>query len=318
MAPSAELDWDIDPYDFADEDLASLLRGDGKKKVDLVASMHMLKLKRLAANLGKTAWNDISSLHVPDKAALGVLHSQIMAQKLHSLNIKFVSALRNNLFGVKPKNGRHGDRLPVQLLYPLLYGTHIDALLQYNEEELDCYLWFDKPWRIPAVKAWTAILRLATSSEGIGTGMFLADLKALIDACAAPDGITAHELDARAEGALKVCDQFTSVCDLKDFIRSCLRAETIKSVVSRGDKIGYAHGQANNWLITKRLEGGGLSLQDTQYALDLAARFKAEETKPTPTPAKTYLTVTADPEQHRREEGARGHAAQLLRNTQGQ
>jgi len=110
---------------------------------------------------------------------------------------------------VKPKNGRHGDRL--QLLYPLLYGTHIDALLQDNEEELDCYLWFDKPWRMPAVKAWAAILRLATSSEGIGTGMFLADLKALIDAFAAPDGITAHELDARAEGVLKVCDQFTSV-----------------------------------------------------------------------------------------------------------
>ena len=102
MAPSAVPDWDIDdPYDFADEDLASLLRGDGKKKVDLVASMHMLKLKRLAANLGKTAWNDISSLHVPDKAALGVLHSQIMAQELRSLNSKFVSALRNNLFGVK-------------------------------------------------------------------------------------------------------------------------------------------------------------------------------------------------------------------------
>ena len=60
MAPSVEPYWDIDPYDFADEDLASLLRGDGKKKVDLMASMHMLKLKRLAANLGKTAWNDIS------------------------------------------------------------------------------------------------------------------------------------------------------------------------------------------------------------------------------------------------------------------
>ena len=36
------------------------------------------------------------------------------------------------------------------------------------------------------------------NSEGIGTGMFLADLKALIDASSAPDGITAHELDARA------------------------------------------------------------------------------------------------------------------------
>ena len=49
--------------------------------------------------------------------------------------------------------------------------------------------------------------------------MFLADLKALIDATSAPDGITAHELDARAEGVLKVCDQFTSVSALKDFIR---------------------------------------------------------------------------------------------------
>jgi len=86
-----------------------------------------------------------------------------------------------------------------------------------------------------------------------------------------PIGISAHELDARAEGVLKVCDQFTSVSTLKDFIRSCLRAEAIKSVAARGDKIGYAHGQAN-----------------------LAARFMAEDSKPTPTPAKTYLTAAAD------------------------
>ena len=144
---------------------------------------------------------------------------------------------------------------------------------------------------MPAVEAWAAILRLATSSEGIGTGMFLADLKALIDASSAPDGITAHELDARAEGVLKVCDQFTSVRALKAFIRSFLRAEAIKSVAAHCDKIGYAHGRANNFLITKRLEGGGLSLKDTQCALDLAARFMAEDSKPTPTPAKTYLTA---------------------------
>ena len=109
-----------------------------------------------------------------------------------------------------------------------------------------------------------------------------------------PIGISAHELDARAEGVLKVCDQFTSVSTLKDFIRSCLRAEAITSVAARGNKIGFAHGQANNFLITKRLEGGGLSLKDTQYALDLAARFMAKDSKPTPTPAKTYLTAAAD------------------------
>jgi len=124
--------------------------------------------------------------------------------------------------------------------------------------------------------------------------MLLADLKALIDASSASDGITAHELDDRAKGVLKVCDQFTSVSALKDFIRSCLRAEAIKSVAARRDKIGYVHGQANNFLITERLEGGSLSLQDTQYALDLAARFMAEVSKPTTIPAKTYLTTAAD------------------------
>ena len=51
---------------------------------------------------------------------------------------------------------------------------------------------------------------------------------------------------------------------------------------------------ANNFFITKRLEGHGLSLKDTQYALDLAARFMAEDSKPTCTPAKTYLTAAAD------------------------
>jgi len=53
---------------------------------------------------------------------------------------------------------------------------------------------------------------------------------------------------------LKVCDQFTSVSALKDFICSFLRAEAIKSVAARGDKIGFAHGQANNFLIAKRLK----------------------------------------------------------------
>ena len=51
--------------------------------------MHMLKRQCLTTKLGKTAWNDLSSMHVPDKAALGVLHSHIMAQELRTLNSKF-------------------------------------------------------------------------------------------------------------------------------------------------------------------------------------------------------------------------------------
>ena len=93
MYPAAT-DWNVTSDDFAHEDLASLLRGDGKKKIDLVTSMHMLKLLCLTAKLGKTAWNDLSSMHVPDKAALGVLHSQIMAQELRTLNSKFVFNLK--------------------------------------------------------------------------------------------------------------------------------------------------------------------------------------------------------------------------------
>ena len=90
MMYPAEPDWIITSDDFADEDLASLLRGDGKKKIDLVASMHMLKLQCLTAKLGKIVWNDLSSMHVPDKASLGALHSQIMAQELRNLNSAFV------------------------------------------------------------------------------------------------------------------------------------------------------------------------------------------------------------------------------------
>jgi len=97
MMHPAEPGWNVTSKAFADEDLASLLRGDGKSKVDLGASMHMLKLQLLTAKLGKTAWNGISSMHVPDKKALGVLHSQIMEQELRTLNSKFVSSLRNNL-----------------------------------------------------------------------------------------------------------------------------------------------------------------------------------------------------------------------------
>jgi len=82
----AEPDWNVTSDDFADEDLASLLHGDGKKKID----MHMLKLQCLTTKLGKTSWNDLSSMHLPDKAALGVLHSQIMAQELRTLNSLFV------------------------------------------------------------------------------------------------------------------------------------------------------------------------------------------------------------------------------------
>ena len=69
--------------------------------------MHMLKFQCLTAKLGKTAWNDISSMHMPDKAALGVLHTQIMAQELRTLNSKFVSSLRNNLFVSQVTCGDH-------------------------------------------------------------------------------------------------------------------------------------------------------------------------------------------------------------------
>ena len=84
------------------------------------------------------------------QVTLGVLHSQIMAQELCTLNSKFVSSLWNNLCGIKPRTGRHVDRL--QLLYPLLYGPHSDALLQDDEEELDSHVWFDKPWGMPLSK----------------------------------------------------------------------------------------------------------------------------------------------------------------------
>jgi len=98
MMYSAEPDWNVTSDEFADEDLTSLLRGDGKKKIDLVVSIHMLKLQCLTVKLGKTAWNDLSSMHVPDKATLCVLYSQIMAQELRTLNSKFVSSLWNFLF----------------------------------------------------------------------------------------------------------------------------------------------------------------------------------------------------------------------------
>ena len=44
MMHPAEPDWNVNFEDFADEDLTSLLRGDGKSKVDLGPSMHMLRL----------------------------------------------------------------------------------------------------------------------------------------------------------------------------------------------------------------------------------------------------------------------------------
>jgi len=44
MMYPAEPDWNNTSDDFADKDLTSLLRGDGKKRINLVASMHMLKL----------------------------------------------------------------------------------------------------------------------------------------------------------------------------------------------------------------------------------------------------------------------------------
>ena len=40
----AEPDSNVTSEDFVDEDLASLLRGDVKSKVDLGPSMHMLRL----------------------------------------------------------------------------------------------------------------------------------------------------------------------------------------------------------------------------------------------------------------------------------
>jgi len=144
MAIPAESDWNITSDDFANEDLASL-------KVDLVASMHVLKLQRLTAKLGKTAWNDIFSMHVLDEAAIHALHSQIMAQELRSLSSKFVSSLRNNLFAIKLRTGRHGDRL--HLLYLLLYALHIDALLQDENKSLTAIYGLTSRGACPVLKS---------------------------------------------------------------------------------------------------------------------------------------------------------------------
>jgi len=64
MMYQAKPDWNVTPDDFADEDLASLLRGDGKKKINLVASMHMLKLQCLTAKLSVCVSNVIELLAV--------------------------------------------------------------------------------------------------------------------------------------------------------------------------------------------------------------------------------------------------------------
>ena len=66
--------------------------------------------------------------------------------------------------------------------------------------------------------------------------MLLADLKALIDASMTPNGLTAPELDAKADSVLKILDRFKTVKEVKDFLRSCLRKEVIKSVSTRDDK----------------------------------------------------------------------------------
>jgi len=92
MMYPAEPGWNVTSDDLTDEDLASLLRGDGKKKIGLVVSMHMLKFQCLTAKLGKTAWNDLSSMHVSDKGVLGVLNLHIMSQEFRTLNSKFVSS----------------------------------------------------------------------------------------------------------------------------------------------------------------------------------------------------------------------------------
>jgi len=99
MMYPAESDWNVTSDDFADEDLASLLRRDGKKKIDLVTSMHMLKVQCLTDKLGKTTWNDLSSMHVSDKATLSVLHSQIMAQEFCTLHSTFGSSLPTTISG---------------------------------------------------------------------------------------------------------------------------------------------------------------------------------------------------------------------------
>jgi len=51
MMYPAEPDWNVTSDDFADGDLASLLRRDGRKRIDLVASMHMLKLQCLTSDV---------------------------------------------------------------------------------------------------------------------------------------------------------------------------------------------------------------------------------------------------------------------------
>ena len=285
----------INPEDFAPDDMLTLLQGGtvpGNSREDLESTMFLLRNQLFLKVFGK-GWNDWKAQALPNQKTLDRMHDQTLQTELRSLNRTFIAGLRNNLFGLHPKAGNFADRL--QLVYPFLFSVEIDALLQDDTDTLDSRLWFTEPWRMPAVKAWVAVLRLATSAEGVGTGMLLADLKDLIDASMTPNGLTAPELDAKADSVLKILDRFKTAKEIKDFLRSCLRREVIKSVATRDDKIGRAHEHANNWLIAQGHNGKQFTLDDTRYALDLAITHMAEApARNTGQPAnKTYLTATA-------------------------
>ena len=276
--------------DFDEDELTKALSGKDFTPAhpNLQTHMKVLRTTILAAKLGKQ-WNDCDTQNADDEEELEEMHAQVVSKKLREMNLIFIGELRTNLFGagIAPKCRDHGNQL--QLIRPAFYNTEIDWLMT-NDPRLLCSTWQKKPWLMPAVKAWLAVLRLATSVQSSGCNSLLQDLGSIITASADTNGLTAHELDAKANLVLQVLDRFTTVGEVQDLLRVSVRVESMKAMASRTDSVGLAYTEANKWMIGQRHAGHPLTIASTDYALGLAASFLADA-KYTSTPAKAYAAA---------------------------
>ena len=276
--------------DFDEDELTKALSGKEFAPVlpNLLTHIKVLKNTILTTNMGKS-FHDCKICGADDEDELKEMHAQVVEKKLREMNRIFISELRTNLFGagIAPRSRDHGNQL--QLIRPAFYNTEIDWLMT-NDHRLVSSTWQKKPWQMPAVKAWLAVLRLATSVQSSGCNSLLQDLGSIITASADTNGLTAHELDAKANLVLQVLDRFTTVQEVQDVLRVSVRVESIKAMASRADSVGLAYIEANKWMIQQRHAGHPLTIESTDYALGLAASFLAEA-KYTPTSAKAYAAA---------------------------
>ena len=222
--------------DFEATDISSMLQDDSKCEGDLSLLMALLRPKALSQLLGHK-WNDPATYGNPGDAQVEKLLNREFDNALLTLNITYVSAIRNHLF---PGGQAVSDR--VRLLQGDFFNESIRNLLTRN---CSTTKWRDAPWTMPAVVVTTALHSLAHSLQHASTSSLLNSMSDIIStATNAGSHTSPMEFDTKVVDMLCQYRKYKSVDELCNHIHCCLRVEVIKKLKSLPGPPGEAYTQA--------------------------------------------------------------------------